>query len=282
MSRALPKQFQKKILSWYRINGRHSLPWRRTRDPYHILVAEVMLQQTQVPRVLKFYPKFIRQFPTARKLAAASLGEVLKLWSGLGYNRRAKYLSEAAKQISRVHHGSVPTDQSILEELPGIGHYTAQAVICFSGGRCEPFLETNIRRVLLHFFFPRSKSVSDEKLLKVLDSLSLAKRDWYLALMDYGALELKQIANPNRRSRHYTKQSQFLGSKRFARGWIIRKLLDSKQGITVGKLFTGLRALHPYPFQTITQALHDLSNEGMVRYPQPLTLKSRCDIVPSR
>ncbi|MEK7649904.1 MAG: A/G-specific adenine glycosylase [Patescibacteria group bacterium] len=216
--------FRKKVLTWYRAYGRHDLPWRHTRDPYRILVSEIMLQQTQVDRVREKYGEFLRAFPSMRKLAKSTPASVVRVWKGLGYNRRALNLRRAALAITQQHAGHLPQDIATLESLPGIGPYTARAVRVFVWNRREVVLETNIRRVYLHYFFPGRRSVRDSEIEEMIERTLPARnaREWYWALMDYGARALKGIENPNRRSRHYARQSRFEGSQRYARA----KLLD--------------------------------------------------------
>ena len=217
MAKSKIKQFQDIVWQHHRREGRHTLPWRRTQDPYKILVSEVMLQQTQAARVIPFYRKFIRKFPTARILAAAPLPRVLKAWQGLGYNRRAKYLHEAAKKF-----GKLP-----LADLPGIGPYTARAVEAFAYNKDVVFVETNIRTAVIHHFFPKKKKIPDMKIEEIL-AKALPKRksrEWYSALMDYGAHLKRSGVRLNTRSRHYTKQSSFKGSMRETRGAILRAYL---------------------------------------------------------
>ncbi|HUG56290.1 MAG TPA: A/G-specific adenine glycosylase, partial [Candidatus Limnocylindrales bacterium] len=170
------------LLRWYGRRGR-DLPWRRTRDPYAILVSEVMLQQTQVARVLTAYERFLRRFPTPRALAAAALGDVLREWSGLGYNRRARDLQRAA----RAAPDGLPGDVAGLDALPGIGPYTAGAVACFAYGAPAAFADTNIRRVLGRVFLGRTASLAEAV---ALDRSLLPRRAadrWHHALMDLGA-----------------------------------------------------------------------------------------------
>ncbi len=197
--------------------GRHNLPWRKERDPWKVLVSEVMLQQTQVDRVVPYYQKFIQLFPTPRSLARSSLARVLKVWSGLGYNRRAKYLHEVAKQWGRVP----------LEDLPGVGPYTANAVRVFAYNEPRSLLETNIRTVYLHHLFPHSRNVPDSKLLPyIVVPKGVEPRLWYAALMDYGAHLKSAYSNPSRRSTRYKQPAAFKGSDRQIRGAILRAHLS--------------------------------------------------------
>lgn len=257
-------KFRKVIWNYYYSYGRHTLPWRRTRDPYRILVSEIMLQQTQVERVLKFYPKFIRAFPDFTALARAPLKSVLKYWQGMGYNRRALALKKIAQKVITEFHGRLPHDLDELQSLSGIGQATAGAIAAFAFNRPVVFIETNIRRVFIFYFFthrhpghdPGSREkiqtkkrhdvsfgfldsrlrgndrrVSDQEILKFV-KLTLDRknpREWYWALMDYGAMLGKiERDNPNRRSSAYRRQSKFEGSRRQLRGEVLRLLLKKK------------------------------------------------------
>ncbi len=190
-----------------------------------------MLQQTQVERVIPFYKKFLQEFPDAQTLARVPLSKVLKAWSGLGYNRRAKYLHEAAKIIARDFGGIFPKKAEELEKLPGVGPYTARAVAAFAYNVPEIFIETNIRTVFIHFCFAHKKQVSDKEILprvaEALKKSNMPPRDFYAALMDYGAHLKKQGIKLNTKSKHYIKQSKFEGSSRQLRGAILRELLKS-------------------------------------------------------
>ncbi|HEX2792358.1 MAG TPA: A/G-specific adenine glycosylase [Candidatus Paceibacterota bacterium] len=224
-----PQQFR--ILVWrhFRKEGRHDLPWRTTTDAYRILVSEVMLQQTQVERVVPFYLAFLKKFPTVRKLADASLSSVLQSWQGLGYNRRAKMLHEAAKTVVRDYHGKMPTDSAILESLPGVGPYTARAVAAFSANTDSIFIETNIRTAVTHHFFGDREQVADAEVIAVLEQAypKGRAREWYAALMDYGSFLKRSGVRVNARAKGYAKQKSFAGSAREARGRILKALIDS-------------------------------------------------------
>ena len=221
--------FRSIVWAHYRAYGRHDLPWRKTHDPYKILVSEVMLQQTQVERVIPFYKKFIKRFPTAKKLSAAPLSEVLKEWQGLGYNRRAKLLHEAAKQWTMLPNLAYRTDLVTpeLKKLPGVGKYTARAVAAFAFNQDSIVIETNIRTAVIHHFYGHRKFVDDVEIEKVLaQALPKGKsREWYSALMDYGAHLKRSGISHNARSKGYAKQSKFTGSNREARGAILRALV---------------------------------------------------------
>lgn len=220
-------KFKRTVWNFYRKNGRHDLPWRHTRDAYKILVSEVMLQQTQVHRVLPMYAEFTRRFPTAESLASSSLASVLQSWQGLGYNRRAKQLQTAAEKLLT----SNPRTPEELQKLPGVGPYTARAVAAFAYNQSVVFIETNIRTAVTYHFFANKKKVSDKEIEKILTA-ALPKgkaRKWYWALMDYGAYLKKSGVKLNARNVHYRTQSKFFGSSREARGAILRELSSASR-----------------------------------------------------
>ncbi len=230
------RSFNHTIYLYYRAN-RRSFPWRKTRNPYHILVSEIMLQQTQTDRVLDKYTLFLKTFPNFRTLAQAPVSKVLKVWQGLGYNRRAISLHRIAQIVVKEYHGRLPKTVEKLMALPGIGHYTASAICAFAFNQPTAFIETNIRRVYLHFFFPRRKKVEDQEILAVVEKTVDKKnpREWYYALMDYGVMLKSLVPNPNRRSAHYTKQSKFEGSNRQIRGMILKAMLN-EPNLTISAL----------------------------------------------
>jgi len=208
------------------------LPWRETKDPYKILVSEVMLQQTQVRRVRPFYLNFLESFPNVTALAEAPLSEVLRKWQGLGYNRRAKMLHQAAKTVVSKYGGIFPREVEKLETLPGIGPYTARALATFAFTAEEVFIETNIRTAILQHFFARSvRKISDKQILEVLEKVAPKgkAREWNYALMDYGAHLKESGIKLNAKSTHYAKQSKFAGSNREARGAVLKELTKSPQ-----------------------------------------------------
>jgi len=229
-SLAVVAGFQELVYQFYCEQGRQ-LPWREgiAPDPYRVLVSEVMLQQTQVDRVIPRFTAFVRQFPDPQSLAGASTPQVLAAWQGLGYNRRALNLQRAARMIIDLWGGRVPEDPVLLQQLPGIGPYTAGAVAAFAFNRPQVFLETNIRAVLLHFFFADQEGITDKQLLPVVEAVldRAEPRTWYNALMDYGSDLKRRFPNPSRRSCHHTVQSRFEGSDRQIRGAVLRLLLGS-------------------------------------------------------
>lgn len=227
ISKRETQNFQKQIWDFYDKKGRHNLPWRKTSNPYHILVSEIMLQQTQVARVLEKYSLFIKKYPTVKSLANASVSDILEIWIGLGYNRRALSLKRGAEKILIKHKGIMPKERYELEALPGIGPYTAGAIRAFAFNLPEIFIETNIRRVYIHHFFKNKKNIDDKEIIPIVHAtLAVGRpREWYWALMDYGAHVPKfKKTNPNTKSKHYVKQSKFDGSKRQLRGNILKLL----------------------------------------------------------
>jgi len=221
------KKFKELVWSFYNTEAR-DLPWRKTRNPYRIWVSEIMLQQTQVARVLPKYKEFLKRFPNIKVLAEAPLGEVLKSWQGLGYNRRAKLLHQGAKHIQKEHKGLLPKES--LETVSGIGPYTAGAIQAFAFNKAVPCIETNIRTVYLHHFFKDKKDVSDKELLPIIEKTLDREnpREWYWALMDYGAHLKRSGVQINNKSKHYAKQSTFKGSDREVRGAILKALTNKE------------------------------------------------------
>lgn len=220
-------QFKKEVWEYYHANAR-PMPWRETRDPYKILVSEVMLQQTQVPRVMIKYQEFIAAFPNVKSLADAPLADVLAKWQGLGYNRRAKFLKQTAQKIVEEYNGVFPQEHSQLVTLPGIGPATAAAILTYAYNKPIPFIETNIRAVYIHHFFKDEHDITDKQLepliAQTIDHNN--PREWNWALMDYGTYLKKQHKNPATKSKHHVKQSKFEGSKRQKRGKILKHLLE--------------------------------------------------------
>lgn len=217
-------KFQTEVFDFYR-EYKRELPWRDTTDPYHILISEFMLQQTQVSRVISYYTKWIKRWPTIHDLADASFKDVVTEWIGLGYNRRAKYLHETSKKIISLYDGDVLLAMNDYKDLPGIGEYTSKAVRIFSGNKDIVTVDTNIRRILIHNFH-LDESVTDSELYEIaLQCLPMGKsRQWHNALMDYGALELTSNKTGIKAK---TKQPKFEGSDRQIRGLILKILLSN-------------------------------------------------------
>jgi len=254
-------QFRTLIYEHYRLHGR-VLPWRLTWDPYSVFVSEVMLQQTQVGRVLEKYGEFIKTFPDFRALAEAPLAHVLHLWQGLGYNRRAMWLKEGAAAIMERFSGSLPRSPEALVTLPGIGPATAASIAAFAFNEPTVFIETNVRTVFIRFFFQGADEVRDSE-IRPLVARTLDRSDprtWYYALMDYGAMLKKEGEKGHRRSAGYRRQSRFRGSDREVRGAIL-KLLVEKRALPGAVLVDLLGS----PEEKVLRNLGDLQREGFVR-----------------
>ena len=251
--------FQETVWEYYRSHGR-SLAWREPEldgnfDAYKILVSEIMLQQTQAPRVVPKYVNFLEKFPDVQALAEAQLAAVLSEWSGLGYNRRAKYLHEAARQLASKKQ---PWSIEDLVACKGIGPNTAAAVCVYAYNEPLVFIETNIRTVFIHHFFNDKDGVHDREILLLVDQALDHEhpREFYWALMDYGVHLKATVGNASRASKHYAKQSKFEGSKRQVRGQVLR-LLGLKQR-TVKELAEEIAD------ERLQIVLTDLEREGLV------------------
>ncbi len=253
--------FRKTIRDHYHATPR-PMPWRETDDPYAILVSEIMLQQTQVERVRGKYAEFLAAFPTVRHLADAPLPDVLLIWQGLGYNRRAIALKRCAEEIAGRFGGEFPHSTVELQSLPGISPYTARAVAAFAFGVAEPLIETNIRTVFIHFFFHGRDKVDDREIMPLVDATLDRKnpRQWYYALMDFG-VHLKQLhPNPGRRSRHHAQQSRFEGSNRQLRSRLLRAVMATP-GQSAAELTDQLGAER----ENVQRNLSDLQREGFLQ-----------------
>lgn len=276
------REFQEKILSWYAKNQR-DLPWRKTRDPYKILISEIMSQQTQISRVISKYEAWIQELPTLTDLATAPISTVLRLWSGLGYNRRALSLQKAAKVIIETYGGEFPQTGEELQKLPGVGKYTASAVACFAFDAQIPVIDTNVRKVILiHFSSCHCKESEMTKQSHIKDcraALAMTEKNieevawkllpvgnayhWNQALMDYAGAELKAYKIP------VPKQSKLLGSDRYYRGQTLKYLLSAKSirhRVTVNTLLEYFEGKN----QTIVkkrfeQILSEMEKEGFIK-----------------
>jgi len=234
------RQFSEDVWDYYACHAR-VMPWRTidmdgTVNAYHVFVSEVMLQQTQVQRVIPKFELFISVFPTIHDLARASLGDVVRQWQGLGYNRRAKFLWESARIISDRYAGKVPSKEKELVALPGIGKNTAAAILCYAHNTPVTFIETNIRTVYIHAFFDDCYDVDDAAILALVEKTCDRHdpRNWYWALMDYGAFLKNTVGNKSRQSKSYTVQSAFEGSLRQIRGQVLSLL--SQSGHSLGSI----------------------------------------------
>ncbi len=266
------------VWTYYRANKR-DMPWRTDTRPYYVVVSEIMLQQTQIDRVMKKFPHFIERFPDWHALAKASVTDVLHVWSGLGYNRRALFLKRIAETITngRKTSGELPRTYEALRELPGIGPNTAGSILAFAYNIPHPFIETNIRSVFIHFFFSEiekregrkaCKKISDTEIMPLIEK-ALAHprnaknpREWHYALMDYGAYLKKIMPNPSRKSVHHMKQSPFKGSNRELRSRILKLIMEKP-----------MKATHIFEYfkkekvaQTkLVKNLQDLVKEGFLK-----------------
>ncbi len=257
------RTFRSLVWRFYARHGRHDLPWRKTRDPYKILVSEVMLQQTQVARVIPKYELFLQKFPTPRTLANASVHDVLSVWQGLGYNRRGVALKRAMESITREHDGKIPNDAKLLVGLPGIGPYTAAAVLAFAFNRPAVCIETNIRTVYLHHFFNDRADVRDAEIAELIEkTMDKEKpRQWFWALMDYGAYLKTSGVRLNEKRIGYKKQSKFKGSDREIRGAIVRALT---QQVRATMTLTALAKATGHERSRIALQLERLQKDGLV------------------
>lgn len=264
--------FVRKVWSEGRKHHR-DLAWRYIDDAYAVLVSEIMLQQTQVSRVEKYWPRFLKTFPTLDALASADTSLVLEHWQGLGYNRRALALKRTAEECALRFEGELPRTYEELLKLPGIGPATAGGVMAFAYQKPALYLETNVRTVFLHELFPREEGVSD-KMLEPLVLETCSKEDprgWYYALLDYGAYLKSIMPNPSRRSKHHSKQSAFEGSKRQKRAELVRIVLGTP-GISTAEAKRALDEFeHEKGRSEITEDLFqslitDLSSEGFFTF----------------
>lgn len=261
------KSFQKKVWNFYVVYGRHNLLWRPPQlkvkngkiDMYAIMVSEIMLQQTQVSRVLPKFEMWMKQFPNIEALARASRKDVLMLWQGLGYTRRAKFLHEAAQKIAK---DGVPKNTEELENLPGIGHYTARAIATFAWNQSHAFVETNIRTVYINHFFKNKEVIVDGDILNLVEQTLDADepREWMYAIMDYGSYLKSQGKAHNARAKSFTRQSKFKGSVREVRGSIMKffatkSTLTTKDVQEFEKLFDNDR---------VEKALKGLIKDGLI------------------
>lgn len=252
-------EFQHLIKDYYRYHGRE-FPWRQTSDPYHILVSEIMLQQTQTSRVMRKYDEFIATFPDLATLAKASLVEVLSVWQGMGYNRRAVALHKLAQMVLNEFNGVLPVSSERLRHLPGIGNYTASAVMAIAYNQPEVCIETNIRTVFTYFFFQHVDKLSDQEIIPFVEATIDREnpREWYYALFDYGSM-LKTHVKLNNKNVYYHKQSTFSGSNREIRGKILRVLITHSQ-IKTHNLIEEVGA----EYEQVMNNVEQLQREGFI------------------
>lgn len=252
------KEFREIVWDYYRDHAR-AMPWREHPTPYNVVVSEFMLQQTQVSRVEAKFLQWVELWPDFASLANAPVVEVLAVWKGLGYNRRALRLQEVARLVAAEYGGSLPATQAQLVTLPGIGPGTAGAIMAYAWNQPVVFIETNIRRVFLHHFFSDQDNVPDSELMPLIASALDRElpREWYWALMDYGTYLKSQFVNPNRRSRHYTRQSKFEGSHRQLRGILLERAI-------AGETLRADVSIENYDLESVDRALNELAQEGFL------------------
>jgi A/G-specific adenine glycosylase len=261
LNKEVIEKFQELIYSYYK-NNKRAFPFRRDITPYKVLVSEIMLQQTQTSRVSEKFTEFISAFPDFKTLMDAPLEKVLNKWQGLGYNKRAIALKSIAQKVTEQYGGKLPADIETLKSFPQIGYNTACSIITFAYNQPTSFIETNVRRVYIYFFFPGSQSVSDKQILPIIKKTldDRKPREWYYALMDYGVMLKKTHPELNKRSTHYRKQSQFKGSTRELRGKILRHLLNNPE-ILISNLSKRLKINS----ESIHKILTQLEKEGFVK-----------------
>lgn len=261
LTREVIRTFQNIIYSYFNQYGR-DFPFRNEINPYNVVISEIMLQQTQTNRVVEKFQQFIQKFPDFQSLANAPLNEVLKVWQGLGYNRRAVALKKIAERVVNEFDGILPADIDILKSFPQIGHNTASSIVAFAFNMPTFFIEVNIRRVYIYYFFPGKSSIKDSAIVlivrKTLDSSNVRK--WYYALTDYGVMLKKTHPELNKRSAHYRKQAKFKGSNREVRGKIL-KLLIASSSLTEVEIFKELKINS----KKLKEILNLLIKEGFIK-----------------
>lgn len=260
--KALRDRFVATVWARYNEAGRNDLPWRHRRNPYRVLVSEIMLQQTQAERVRGYYVSFLKKFPTIGALADAPTSEVLLAWQGLGYNRRALALHRIAKTVRDEYKGRMPRDEEKLLALPGVGPYTAGAVRAFAWNQPSNLLETNVRAVYIHHFFAGREGVTDKELLPIIEATADKRepRLWWWAIMDYGSHLKSTTGNATRRSSTYAKHKKFAGSDRQLRGRILT-LVAAKS-----RTFAEIREATGEPDERLEGIILKLGTEGFLAY----------------
>ncbi len=229
-----PQKFRSLVHGFYAESGR-DFPWRKTSDPYRILVSEIMLQQTQTSRVEERYPEFLRAFPTVCDLANARQADVLALWQGMGYYRRARNLHKAAEMVCNEFGGAIPREYESIRLLPGVGDYTAAAVTAFAFNKPAAMIETNIRAVYLYAWHPNRRDVTDKELLSLIERTMDRKRprEWFYGLMDFGVALKRARPRIHERSKHHVKQSRFEGSDRQLAARILKAIVAAESPISM-------------------------------------------------
>ena len=249
--------FQKKIWLFWKENQR-DLPWRETTDPYKIFISELMLQQTQVDRVILKYIEFIKKYPTMNSIVKATDAEIIRLWKGLGYNRRALYARKAMEYLLKHFNGIFPTNEKDLRKLPGIGEYTAKAILSFALHQKVTLIDTNIRQVV-EVEFAGGKKLPEHTLFLIVKKIMPKKETWlwHQALMDYNALFLSK----NKERKKAVNKIPFKKSNRYVRGRII-DLLRTKSYLKV-KLITAMKNYEKSK-EDVEKAVNTLIKDGLI------------------
>lgn len=249
------------IVFHYYLQHNRDFSWRNEITPYRVLVSELMLQQTQTSRVAQKFDRFVSVFPDFQSLSQAPFADVLKLWKGLGYNRRAKYLQDISTIVVNKYNSELPDEPEILLCFPGIGPATAASICVFASNSPRSFIETNVRTVFIHFFFQGEKEVDDRDIMELVEKTldRTRPREWYYGLMDYGVMLKKKVGNLNRRSKHYSRQSPFEGSDRQLRGRILQLILDRQ---VVAE--QDLAELLAEPGERVIRLVNALCDEGII------------------
>ena len=256
------QSFRKIIYSYYK-NFKRKFPFRENITPYKVLISEIMLQQTQTKRVSEKFLEFIENFPDFLSISKSPLDKVLKVWKGLGYNRRAIALKKIANIVINDYNGKLPDSIEILKSFPQIGHNTASSIVAFAFNKPTFFIETNIRNVYIYFFFPNKTYIKDKEILPIVEKTidKNRPRDWYYALMDYGVMLKKTHPELNKKSAHYRKQTPFKGSNRQLRGEILKILIKTNilNKLEIKKIFENINQ------NRIINVLNQLEKEGFLK-----------------
>ena len=215
-----------------------------------------MLQQTQTGRVAEKFLSFVEKFPNFDTLSKVPLEDVLRAWQGLGYNRRAIALKKIAESVVHDHNGELPDSVELLKKFPQIGHNTASSIVTFAFNKPTVFIETNIRRVYIYFFFPNKRNLPDKEILPIVEKTLDKKnpRKWYYALMDYGVILKKLYPDLNKRSAHYRKQTPFKDSNRQLRGELLKLLIKHKI-LKISEIEKTLKGNHAKKLMTVLSQL---------------------------
>ncbi len=264
LSESVIRDFQEIILNFYQEHER-DFPWRQTRDPYRIFVSEMMLQQTSTASVMNKYQLFIKKWPTFQALAEASQQEVVAMWQGLGYNRRAIWTKTIAEQVVDDFGGNLPQDEKELRKFKGIGEATSGEICAFAFNKPVVIVnEVNIKRVYIYFFFRNAEAglVKNKDLKPIIEKTNYVKepRVWYYALMDYGVMLKTKFPKIHKKSSSYKKQSKFEGSNRQLRGKILRYMIKHKKA-TVEEVALSVRS----KIAPVKKNLVKMTQEGFLK-----------------